>query len=148
MPKHLFSLKATQNRGKTRTILLVIEHFRNMAPHNIIYEYHYGYHDQHDICIIIKINNTIIGIVSRGDNANELNDNLERFKEKSCTVILCPTHTYGHTVGVVDDFCNENGFQHIVRNKRQSNDPALEDASNLQDFNEIVDDINNAIALN
>ncbi|OYU82547.1 MAG: hypothetical protein CFE24_15080 [Flavobacterium sp. BFFFF2] len=148
MPNHLFSLKATQNRGKTRTILMVIDHFRNIAPQNIIYEYHYRNHEHHDICIVLKIQNTMVGLVSRGDHADELYENLERFQENGCTVILCPTHTYGFTVGVVQDFCVEYGFQHNVRNKRQSNDPALEDALNLQDFHEIVDDLNNAIALN
>ncbi len=57
--------------------------------------------------IILKLKNTIIGFVTKGDSAEELEGNLLEFEDTGCEIIVCPVPTRKKIDRCVEQFCEE-----------------------------------------
>jgi hypothetical protein len=88
----------------------------------------------HDITVIITVNNTKIGIESQGDPGSRLPNSLKYFASQKCDIIICSTRTSGSTMHIVNKTAEAHAYDVIwVTNYRSEN-------KNHQELNDLSAD--------
>ena len=107
MQRTIFALFGIGDSGKTTTISLVYNHFRQQGA-KVIYGGDPTRHRQKGAReikgAVLEIDGVLVGFASPGDRPDILLPLLEALIERGCIIILCATHTRGGTVEVVREF--------------------------------------------
>jgi len=108
--KFIIALWHGANRGKTESLRSLAKLLLSKySPEIIHFNQDVPVPDKNDFIIVLKINDTVIGITSQGDPKTNLWDRLKELLEKyGCHLVFCSTRTRGETVGAVNHMAGEN----------------------------------------
>jgi hypothetical protein len=113
MRRTIFALFGIGDSGKTTTISLVYNHFRQQGA-KVIYGGDTTRHRQKGAReirgAVLEIDDILVGFATPGDRPDILLRLLEALIERGCIIIVCATHTRGGTVEVVREF-ERQGFK-------------------------------------
>lgn len=141
MRKHIIAVRGDENVGKTTAIKKVYQLLRKTYPDAFVTIFPGSNENPEektcDMDVIMYINETFIGIASRGDPQCGLDRKLEAFRthHPPCGVIVCATRTKGKTtVGAVKEMESEYGYSvkwvekpRDERNRDKKNDECASD---------------------
>ena len=145
MQRTVFALFGIGDSGKTTTISLVYNHFRQRGA-TVIYGGDYARRRQKGATeikgAVLEIDGVLVGFASPGDRPDILLPLLEALIERGCIIIVCATHTRGGTVEVVRER-GRQGFQveWIEKACRQAD----HDDGNRKKANEIIEKVRAAV---
>lgn len=83
-----------------------------------------------DFKMVIKIKNTIIGIVSQGDPQTGLKGKLKEMQQFKCDLIFCATRMKGNTVVAVEEMYHNHGYEVIWTSTYEHHTKPVQDALN------------------
>ena len=96
--KNIIALEGIGGSGKTSTLKIVINKFREVSSSSLASAQKTG-KDQREI---FNVNDKKVGIETQGDPNSRLETSLELFTSEGCDLIICATRTYGGTVKIVE----------------------------------------------
>lgn len=100
--KSIITLSGRGNIGKSATIRNVYESLvKQYLDHETI---HVNVNTDREISVVLKIGRKCIGIESRGDTRERVEDSLQMFLRYKCKIIVCATRTRGGSYDAVDEF--------------------------------------------
>lgn len=106
MQRTIIALWGIGDSGKTTTISLVYDHFRQQGA-TVIHGGDYTRRRQKGAReikgAVLEIDGVLVGFASPGDRPDILLPLLEALVERGCIIIVCATHTRGGTVKVVGE---------------------------------------------
>ena len=97
--KTLLALRGAGNRGKTKTLKILIAMIKAKYPQTVIVE-EISY--KCDVTIVITIDCKKVGIETQGDPNSRLKASLKKFVEINCKAIICACRSRGETVEIVN----------------------------------------------
>lgn len=107
MKKHakVLALWGKPNNGKSETILKFVDLL--IAHGAEIESTKNSRFNAKDKWLVLKYKNKLIGITSRGDTRDLLEEDFNNFKK--CDICICATHTRGATVKFIEEtYCSNN----------------------------------------
>jgi len=145
MQRTIIALWGIGDSGKTTTISLVYNHFRQQGA-TVIYGGDYTRRRQKGAGeikgAVLEIDGVLVGFASPGDRPDILLPLLEAPVERGCIIIVCATHTRGGTVKVVREL-GQQGFQvEWIEKACQQLD---RDDGNRKKANEIIKKVREAV---
>jgi hypothetical protein len=145
MQRTLFALSGIGDSGKTTTISLVYNHFRQQGA-RVIYG---GDHARRRLKgateikgAVLEIDGVLVGFASPGDRPDILLRLLEALIERGCILIVCATHTRGGTVEVVGEFGRQGFKVELIKKGCPQVD---HDDGNQKKAKEIIEKVRGAI---
>lgn len=126
--KTIVALWHSSNKGKTSTLRAVATHLQRIYPnHQILYG---SISSTGDFTFVVRINQKIIAVESKGDPNTQLLERLEEIAFKfTPDVIFCTTRTKGDTIQAVEILEKKHGYEaiwtstyQITRNQAAAND--------------------------
>jgi hypothetical protein len=145
MLRTILALRGIADSGKSTTISLVYNHFRQQGA-KVIYGGERARRRERGPMevkgAVLEIDGVLVGFASPGDRPDILQPLLEALIKRGCIVIVCATHTRGGTVEVVQEL-GRQGFQvEWIEKGRQQAD---HDGGNRKKANEIIEKVRKAI---
>lgn len=106
--KEIIVLTGIANVGKSTTLNRVVELLKERFPR--LREIAVLRRTRIEIRIVVEIDGVLVGIDSRGDRAEHVEDALEALRRERCSIIVCASHTRGGTIEQVRQFSKAHGY--------------------------------------
>jgi len=143
MEKTIFALKGRAKVGKTSTIKIIYDLFKNNYESATFNEIIFNTDIDPDIKVIIAIDGIKIGIESQGDPYGRLKDSLTDFVENGCQIIICASRTKGMTKNWIEYYSNHFKIEWIKKQISQNKENQNRD--NQAQANKIFEEVKNLI---
>ena len=95
----ILALWGKSNNGKSETILRLIDLFINVGAE--IINVKNIRRNAKDKWVVLRYKNNLIGITTRGDTRDLLEEDFKNFK--NCHICVCATHTSGATIKFIEE---------------------------------------------
>ncbi len=141
--KIIFQVAGPASVGKSTTIRLAYERLRDKHADAEVLS---NASLRKEVQAILKINRKLIGIESRGDNAEFVKAALKLFAKQGCAVIVCATRSRGETDQAVKRFAELNGFE-LERMDKAGTTSTQQDSDNSKLATKLVREVLAAVGL-
>lgn len=117
--KYILGVFGVARRGKSETLLLLIDNFRNNKLYSEIY-FSASSGSEGDRIAIYEKNGFRIGITTIGDYPAEVEKEVTKLVESQCDIIITATRTKGGTTEVVNSIAKQYNYEKIWFEKNRS----------------------------
>ena len=117
--KYILGVFGVARRGKSETLLLLIDNFRNNKLYSEIY-FSASSGSEGDRIAIYGKNGFRIGITTIGDYPTEVEKEVTKLVENQCDIIITATRTKGGTTEVVNSIAKQYNYEKIWFEKNRS----------------------------
>ena len=122
--KKIIVLTGTANVGKSATLRRVEALLKERFPR--LREIAVLRRTRIEIRVVVEIDEVRVGIDSRGDRAEHVEQALEALRREHCSIIVCASHTKGGTIEQVMQFANDHCYDVIPVSKTAATTEALQ----------------------
>ncbi|MDX2300218.1 MAG: hypothetical protein NW204_10880 [Xanthomonadaceae bacterium] len=131
--KTLIALRGAGNRGKSRTLCMLIELIKVAYPSAKFEEKRYKI----DITVVITVGTIKVGVETQGDPNSRLERSLNTFVDIGCKVIVCASRSSGRTVEIVNE-AGSRGYRVKWVEKASVQESAMQCAANRASAGELL----------